>query len=191
MKNIHLASDGQTSPQKLLVSLYWDLQNVYSMQGQANLLLDFASSKGRLDCKRVYYNSQHKNQAAAKNNLDSLGFNCLDVPCSLKNSADHRLIADCISRVALKPSPDIIILVLGDRDFAGLICVLRSLGKKVIIFAQRGSESKKLIKIACEFHFVEELPQLVAEAKPQTTSVQSQPCTNYRKVPGIIFNHGR
>lgn len=175
MKDIHLASYGQTSQQKPLVSLYYDLQNVYSMQKQVNLLLDFASAKGRLDCKRVYYNSQHKNQASAKNNLDSLGFNCLDVPCSLKNSADHRLIADCISRVALKPSPEIIILVLGDRDFAGLICVLRSLGKKVIIFAQRGSESKKLIKIADEFHFVDELPHLVADkTKPQTNSVQSQ-----------------
>jgi hypothetical protein len=179
MSDIHLASNGQTSQQKPVVYIGWDIQNVKFKPNKlldfASNLLDFASAKGRLDCKRVYYNSQHKNQASAQKSLDYLGFNCLDVPCPLKNSADNQLIADCISRIPLKPSLDIIILVLGDKDFVGLICVLRSLGKKVIIFAQRGSESQKLIKIADEFHFVDELPELVGEkTQPQINYVQSQ-----------------
>ncbi|MBW4479096.1 MAG: NYN domain-containing protein [Tolypothrix brevis GSE-NOS-MK-07-07A] len=166
MIDIHLGSSGKTTQQQQsLVSIYCDLQNVLSIKKQADFLLSFAQSKGRIDCKNLYHNSQHKNQVDAKNNLKSLGFNCVDVPCSLKNSADNQLIADCIKQVALKPSPDIIIFVLGDRDFAGLICVLLSLGKKVIIFAQRGSASQTLIKLVGNdnFHFVDELPQLIVE----------------------------
>jgi NYN domain len=177
MTDIHLASAEQTSQQKPLVSIYCDLQNVYSIKNQANLLLAFAQSKGRIDWKSLYYNSQHQNQAFAKNHLEVLGFNCVDVPSHLKNSADNQLIVDCINRIAINPSPNIIILILGDRDFVGLICVLRSLGKKVIIFAQRGSASQTLIKLVGNdnFHFVDELPQLVGEKKqPQSTSVKVQ-----------------
>ncbi len=46
---------------------------------------------------------------------------------------------------AIKPSPEIIILVSGDRDFAPLISLMLQIGKTVIVFAQRYSESKKLI----------------------------------------------
>jgi hypothetical protein len=176
MKNIHLASDGQTSPQTPLVSLYWDLQNVYSMQGQANLLLDFASSKGRLDCKRVYYNSQCKNQDSAKDKLKSLSFNCIDVPCPLKNSADNQLIADCIEDVDNHLSPDIVILVSGDGDFAKLVRTLQKLGKKVIIFAQLGNVKQRLKDlVGDDFYFVDKLSELVVnKTQPQTTFVQSQ-----------------
>lgn len=179
MTDIHLASDGQTNQQKPLVDLYWDFQNVKlksrKLLNFANNLLSFASKKGRLEDKRVYYNSQHTDQDFAKNNLDHLRFNWRNVPCQLKNSADNQLIADCIRRVASKPSPDIIILVLGDWDFAGLICILRSLHKKVIVIAQRGSESKKLLKITDEFYFVDELPQLfMDQTEPQMAFVQSQ-----------------
>ncbi|MEW6496789.1 MAG: NYN domain-containing protein [Cyanobacteriota bacterium] len=177
MTDIALASNvHQRNP---LIYIAWDIQNVKLKPNKlpefASNLLDFGSARGRLDCKRVYYNSQHTEQASAKNNLDYLGFDWRNVPSPLKNSADDRLIADCIHRVAIKPSPEVIILVLGDKDFAGLICVLRSLGKKVIIFAQRGSESKKLIKIADEFHFVDELPSLiVGKNQLQAACLQSQ-----------------
>jgi len=177
MTDILLSSSGKTTHQQPLVSIYCDLQNVLSIKNQANFLLAFAQSKGRIDCKSLYYNSQHQNQASAKDNLKSVGFNCVDVPSDLKNSADNQLIADCIKRVALKPSPDRIIFVLGDRDFAGLICVLHSLGKKVIIFAQRGSASQTLIKLVGNdnFYFVDELPQLVSEKNQlQITSIKSQ-----------------
>jgi hypothetical protein len=179
MTDIHLASDGQTTQQKPLVALYWDFQNVKLKSSKllnfANNLLNFASTKGRLEHKKVYYNSQHTDQAYAKNNLDNLCFNWRNVLCNSKNSADNQLIADCIQQVAFKPSTGIIILVLGDWDYAGLICILRSLGKKVIVIAQRGSESKKLIKIADEFYFVDELPQLVVDkTEPPMTFVQYQ-----------------
>jgi hypothetical protein len=175
MKDIHLASDGETSPQKPLVSLSWDLQNVYSMQEQANLLLAFANSKGRLIGKKVYYNSLCKNQASAKDTLSRLGFNCFDVPCPLKNSADNQLIADGIKNVSNNPSPDIFILVSGDGDFADLVNILKALSKKVIIFAQTGNVKQRLRELADEFHFVDELPKLVVDnAQPHIACIPSQ-----------------
>ncbi|MBW4573882.1 MAG: NYN domain-containing protein [Aphanothece sp. CMT-3BRIN-NPC111] len=178
MADFHLASNGQTSQKQPLVCVAWDLQNVKCKQNNlpnwAINLLDFCRQQGRFSGANVYYNSQHKDQSSAKDKLERFGYKCVDVPDPSKNSADNRLIADCINQVAFKPSPDIIILVLGDRDFAGLICVLRSLGKKVIVFAQRGNESKKLMNIVDEFHFIDELPQLVGiKTKPKTDGVFS------------------
>lgn len=151
------------------VAILWDGQNVHLKQKEAELLVAFAKSKGRLDWQKFYYNSQHKNQVNDKNRLEKLGFKGIDVPDSGKNSADKQLVFDCIKRVAIKPSPEIVILVLGDRDFAGLITVLITLGKTVIVFARRKSASKKLINLVGEdnFHDVDELSSLCAGLKPQ------------------------
>jgi uncharacterized LabA/DUF88 family protein len=177
MAHANQSFNRQTSQRKTSIGIFCDLQNVDSIKGKGDLLLAFAQSMGRINFKSVYYNSQHKNQSSGKNMLESLGFKCVDVPCYLENSADYRLISDCIKQVALNPSLQIIMLILGDWDFAGLICILKSLGKKVIIFAQRGSASPKLIKLVGDdnFHFVDELPELVAnKTQTQTTVVESQ-----------------
>jgi uncharacterized LabA/DUF88 family protein len=177
MAHANQSSNRQTSQRKTSIGIFCDLQNVDSIKGKCDLLLAFAQSMGRINFKSVYYNSQHKNQSSGKNMLESLGFKCVDVPCYSENSADYRLISDCIQQVALNPSLQIIMLILGDWDFAGLICILKSLGKKVIIFAQRGSASPKLIKLVGDdnFHFVDELPELVAnKTQPQTTVADSQ-----------------
>ncbi|MEG3892352.1 NYN domain-containing protein [Microcoleus sp. AT8-B1] len=164
MKKNHSAIGKETKQSQALVSIFCDLQNVLDLtQKQAELLVAFAKSKGRLDCLKAYYNSQYENQLLAKNQLEYLGFQGVDVP-SHKNSADKQLIFDCIKRVAIKPSPEIIILVSGDRDFAGLISVMLELGKKVIVFAQRCRANKKLIKLVGDdnFHYIDELPSLFA-----------------------------
>lgn len=160
---------------KASVYLYVDHQNVKLTPEEAKLLKDFASTKGRLVCQRAYSDWQRENQAFAKA-LDSFGYNRIDVPCPLKNSADNQLIADCIEDVDNHLSPDIVILLSGDGDFVKLVRILQRLGKKVIIFAQRGNVKQRLIELVQDdFHFVDELPSLVADkTKPQTTFVQSQ-----------------
>jgi uncharacterized LabA/DUF88 family protein len=144
------------------VHIYWDLQNVHLTQKQAELLVAFAKSKGRLDCFKVYYNSQKRNQLLAKNNVEYLGCQGVDVRSKDKNSVDKALTFDWIKGVYIKPSPEIIILVSGDRDFAPLVSLMLNVGKKIIVFAQRSSESKKLIKLVGDdnFHYVDELPSL-------------------------------
>ncbi|WP_272938939.1 NYN domain-containing protein, partial [Fischerella thermalis] len=41
-------------------------------------------------------------------------------------------------------SPNIVILVSGDGDFANSVSVLRQLGKKVIVIARKGNLKKQL-----------------------------------------------
>lgn len=163
MREVHLALEGQTNESNPLISVYWDYQNARLNPHQAKLLLDFANAKGRLVGKNIYYNSLCKNQAFVKDELASLGLNCLDVPCPLKNSADNQLIADCIGDVNNNLSPNKIILVSGDGDFAGLVRNLRRLSIKVIILAQRGNVKQRLKEIADEFYFLEQLPELVKD----------------------------
>ncbi|MEH2422993.1 MAG: NYN domain-containing protein [Nostoc sp.] len=173
------SSKKQTSQHQNYIGIFADIQNVSSIKGKGHLLLEFAQSKGRIGCKNVYYNLHYIDQVSIKNELENLGIKGVNVPEHSENSADYRLISDCINWVAFNPSVKIIIFVLGDWDYAGLICILKALGKKVIVFAQRGSENPKLIKLVGNenFYFVDELPQLVGNSnktQPQNTGIVSQ-----------------
>lgn len=167
----------QTVEKKDSVAIFWDFQNVGKIKKNADLLLDFAKTQGSINWKNFYYNSQHTNQVNAKNKFELLGFNCVDVPDPKENSADYRIIADCVKTVAFNRSLNTILLVLGDWDFAGLICILKSLSKKVIVFAQKGSASQRLIKLVGSenFYFIDDLPQLVEKKnQPQTNVIHPQ-----------------
>jgi len=124
-------------------------------------LPNFATSKGSLLSNKVYYNSGVKSQADAKNKLEKSGFNCVDVPCPLKNSADNQLIVDCLRDVNNNSSLKTVILVSGDGDFVDLILTLKKLGIKVIVLAQQGNVKQKLKEVADEFYFIDKLPELV------------------------------
>jgi hypothetical protein len=174
-----LSVNTQTVQKKDSVAIFCDFQNVNSITKNADLLLDFAKIQGSVNWKNFYYNSQHKNQVDAKNKLELLGFNCVDVPDNSKNSADARLTFDCTQLFApkLSPIPNIIILVLGDWDFAGLISMLQAIRRKVIVFAQKGSASPKLINLvgAENFHFIDDLPALVKrKIQPQVNIIHPQ-----------------
>jgi len=173
----HLPLNTETVQKQDSVAIFCDFQNVSSIKKYADLLLDFAKIQGNVNWKNFYYSSYHKNQVDAKNKFESLGFNCVDVPDSSKNSADYRLITDCVNTIAFNPSLNLVILVLGDWDFAGLICILKQMRKKVVILAQKGSASPKLINLvgAENFHFIDDLHQLVGEkTQPQITVINSQ-----------------
>lgn len=181
MKDVHQASNIQTSQQLPLVSIYWDYQNAILSLDRAKLLLDFAASKGRVISKNVYYNSQREDQAAAKINIANLGFKCLDVPCPLKNSADNQLIADCLQDIdSDNQPPDVVILVSGDGDFVKLVSNLKKLGKKVIILAQIGNIKQKLKELANEFYFLEQLSELI-QNKHQTQSINFESQIDYNQ----------
>lgn len=185
MLDTHTTSN-RTSHQQLNVLIYWDYQNAKLNLELAKLLLVFAKSRGRLIGKNIYYNSQCQDQAAAKNNLASLSYNCFDVPCSLKDSADNQLIADCLKDIYSNLSPDIVILVSGDGDFVNLVRHLQKLGKKVIIFAQAGNVKQKLKELANEFYFINQLPELIdKKTKSQTTSMELE--VNYNEATECLM----
>ncbi|ABA22691.1 Protein of unknown function DUF88 [Trichormus variabilis ATCC 29413] len=173
MSDILSISNKQKTKSKNIVALACDYQNVPLTPDTAKLLLEFATSKGRLIHKNVYYNSKFKNQADAKRNLANLSFNWIDVPCLLKNSADNQLIVDCL-QVNNNLSPDIFIIVSGDGDFTTLINPLQKLGKQVIVIAEAGNVKQKLKELADEFYFIEELSQKIQqETQHQNTPVKS------------------
>ncbi|NJM61687.1 MAG: NYN domain-containing protein [Oscillatoriales cyanobacterium RU_3_3] len=150
------------------LSIYVDLQNAYSLQDLASLLLEFAKFMGHLIDLKVYYNSLCPDQVSAKDKLQSFGFKCIDVPCSVKNSADNQLMVDCLDDIYSNRPPDTVILVSGDGDFVNSVRNLKDRGKKVIVFAQRGSVKQKLKELAgSDFHFLDELSSLVASLTQQ------------------------
>ncbi|MCC5599249.1 NYN domain-containing protein [Nostoc favosum] len=180
MPHPNQSSKKQTSQQLPLVSIYWDYQNAKLSPSQAKSLLDLAQSKGRVISTNVYYNSQRQDQAAVKDDLGNFGFNCVDVPCPLKNSADNQLIADCLEEIHSNMSPDIIMLISGDGDFIKLVHNLQKLGKQAIILAQIGNVKQKLKELADEFYFLDDLARLISEKnQPQIISIVSQ--INYKE----------
>lgn len=96
MKDIYQVSQSQTTQEKPVVAFYWDYQNVKLSLETAKFLLEIVKSKGILVRKNIYYNSQCKDQSVVRKELASLNLDYCDVPCSLKNSADNQLIADCL-----------------------------------------------------------------------------------------------
>jgi hypothetical protein len=159
------------------VAIFCDIQNVGLITKNADLLVDFAKLEGIIKCKKFYYNSLHKNQVDAKNKFELLGFKCVDIPDSSKNSADKRLKDECYEAVAFNSALKIIILVSGDGDFAVLIAILKAMGKKVIVLAQKGSASQRLINLVGDenFYFIDDLPKLVQKkTQTQITNIHAQ-----------------
>jgi uncharacterized LabA/DUF88 family protein len=141
------------------VSIYWDFENV-RIPHQANCLIDFAQSRGDVVTKKVY-SHWWRETWASEYVLDRYGFERIDVLGEFKNSADWELKSDCLAELLSDLSPDIIILVSGDKGFASLVSELQLHGKQVIVFGRVGVTSYKLIDLADEFYFAEQLCQLV------------------------------
>ncbi|AVH69153.1 NYN domain-containing protein [Nostoc sp. 'Lobaria pulmonaria (5183) cyanobiont'] len=186
MPHVNQSSKKQTSQQLPLLSIYWDYQNAKLSPSQAKSLLDLAQSKGCVISINVYYNSQREDQTAVKDDLGNLGFNCVNVPCPLKNSADNQLIADCLEEIHSNMSPDKIMLISGDGDFVKLVHNLQKLGKQAIILAQIGNVKQKLKGLANEFYFLEDLSRLISDKnQPPIISLVSQ--INYNEAVGCLI----
>ncbi|MBO1053118.1 NYN domain-containing protein [Dolichospermum lemmermannii CS-548] len=173
----HLPLNTETVQKQDSVAIFCDFQNVGLITKNADLLLDFAKMQGIIKWKNFYYNSLHKSQVDAKNKFELLGFNCVDIPDNSKNSADKQLNKECCRTVAVNPLLKTIILVSGDWDFAGLITILKAMGKKVIVFAQKGSASQRLINLVGDenFYLIDNLPKLVQKRnQPQITNIHAQ-----------------
>lgn len=142
------------------INIYVDNQNVKLTLELANLLLVFAKIQGLVERAKVYDFWPDQTPKSAYKNLENLGFQCLGVSSGIKDCADYQLVFDCISDFADR-WPDSMILVSGDGDFQPFVNHLKKIGIKAIVFARRGNVKKTLMDAADEFHFIDELPQLV------------------------------
>lgn len=137
------------------VGLHWDYQNV-PVARQAPCLMDFAQSRGYVVTNKVYshwFRETRKSQDV----LERCGFELIHVWEEGRNSADRELKSDCLAELDSSWSPDIIILGSGDGGFASLVRKLQLCRKYVIVFGRRGGTSDKLIDLADEFYFADEL----------------------------------
>jgi len=161
---------------RVSISLYIDYQNVRLTQSEINHLLDYARAKGNLIHARIYYNSQIQNQSKLLEFFKDCNLDYIDVPCSLKNSADNQLVADCVRDISTY-SPDVFIIVSGDGDFLDLVQVVRKLNSQALIVARKGNVKQKLIESANEFLFIDQLPNQSANLI----------CTNRHDSPKIGY----
>ncbi len=152
------------------INIYCDWQNVPLKLELADLLLTFAQGKGNLVVNNLYYNSEFGNQVNLKE-IFSSKFNCVNVPCSLKNSADNQLKSDVLDHIHSNYCPDQIIIVSGDGDFKALVKDVKSHAIKVIVIANKGNVKQDLTEIADEFYFIEQLPNLVNNLTQKQTNL--------------------
>ncbi len=147
--------------EKLTVSLYVDNQNVKLNLELANLLLVFAKIQGIVKQAKIYDFWPNNGKNAVFENLANLGFQCISVTSPIKDCADYQLVFDSLSDFDANGWPDLVILVSGDGDFCPFGNHLKKIGIKTIIFARKGNVKKQLMDLADEFHFLDELPELV------------------------------
>jgi NYN domain len=147
--------------EKLTVSLYVDNQNVKLNLELANLLLVFAKIQGIVKQAKIYDFWPNNGKNAVLENLANLGFQCISVTSPIKDCADYQLVFDSLSDFDANGWPDLVILVSGDGDFCPFGNHLKKIGIKTIIFARKGNVKKQLMDLADEFHFLDELPELV------------------------------
>ncbi|MGV0023569.1 NYN domain-containing protein [Phormidesmis priestleyi] len=137
------------------VALFSDTQNVRLKEYEISAVLSLASSKGNLIVRNAYAYWRCENSRFEESFYQN-GFDCFNIPSFERNSADKKLIAHCRSQVLNNPAIETVILISGDRDFVPLVRALQAERKKVIVIA-RCNVSRKLINMADEFHYVNEL----------------------------------
>ncbi|NES07965.1 MAG: NYN domain-containing protein [Okeania sp. SIO2F4] len=130
-----------------LVSLYWDYQNVRINCNPyfARYCQNFAYLHGSLLNQRVY-SYWRKESQSYEQRLYELGFDCIDIPKTEKQSVDKKLIADCEREISSTVSAEILILITGDEDYKNIVCKWKEQGKKVFIFANSKNANQKLLE---------------------------------------------
>lgn len=175
MTNINLASNQPKAPQKTLVSIYWNYQTAPYVKIAENLLT-FAESRGTVVNRQVYNNWSRENKA--KQTLENLDFDCIDVVSRIDSAVDFQLSIDC----GIDPV-DIVIIVVGDRYGDNLIDVLQKTDKDVIVFGRKGLEGRPIKKLVDEFYIIDDLPALVADKTQPETQSETQPETQSETQP--------
>ncbi len=104
--------------------------------------------------QRVYSYWRKENESYEQR-LYELGFDCIDIPTTEKQSVDKKLIADCERELSSTFSADILILISGDGDYKNLVRKWKAQGKQVFILANSKNASQKLLCLADEYYFVD------------------------------------
>jgi uncharacterized protein (TIGR00288 family) len=148
-----------------LIAVFIDFENlaigVRDMKAgkfQVQLILKRLLEKGRLVYKRAY--CDWGNYRDAVKEFHGQGIELIDIPqtrMSGKNSADIRMVVDCLDLCYSKQHIDIFALISGDSDFSPLVSKLKENNKRVIGCGVKSSTSDLLIANCDEFIYYDDL----------------------------------
>lgn len=102
-----------------------------------------------------------------------------------KNTADMRVaneVRDIVERGnGLREDVDVIVLATGDRDFRDIVKTAMERGKEVVILAVRNGTSVKLINVASEVRYIDDLLELPIKPPPVPPPLPPMPVRPWSK----------
>lgn len=142
------------------VAVFADCQNVGSLFVHRQAVLAFVEQFGS-GTRLWAYEYWRKMKPRRKLQLQADGWQTLNVPTQTKNALDEQLIRDC-RRLGGQPFVKVVVLILGDKDFADLAKWLISQHKRVIVIGRRSHISHKLrALVPNDVYEIEDLQQVL------------------------------
>lgn len=131
------------------VALFLDCENVGLAGYDAQLVLQWVATQGRVLVRRAYADWA-KNQRL-HSELHAAAIELIDMPADVrgKNRADIRLVVDAMEVALTRPNIDTFVIASGDSDFVPLLNRIREYGRYTIVVARRDNRSG-FLKPACD-----------------------------------------
>ena len=143
------------------VAVFADCQNVGSLFKHRQAVLTFVEQFGTVSFLWAY-DHWRKMKPKRELQLQSDGWQTIDVPTQDKNALDDQLMRDC-RRLGGHPFIEVVVLISGDQDFESLARWLISQKKRVIVIGRRNHVHRKLKALALDgIYAIEDLPGVVS-----------------------------
>jgi len=153
-----------SQPRETNLALFIDFDNLALGARDARqrldirLLIQRILEKGKIIVKRAYADWHHHKEHMSA--LHEAAIDLIEVPApriSGKNSADIRMVVDCMDLCYAKEHIDTFVICSGDSDFSPLVSKLRENNKRVIGVGMKNSSSNLLIGNCDEFIFYDDI----------------------------------
>jgi uncharacterized LabA/DUF88 family protein len=156
---------GNMNQEEQNLALFIDIDNVViglrdsgHPKFDVKLLISRLLEKGKIVVKRAY--ADWSRYLEYKRAFHEAAFELIDIPqhrISGKNSADIRMVVDCMDLASNKEHITTFVIGSGDSDFSPLVSKLKENNKQVLGFGVKGSTSELLIDNCDEFLYYEDL----------------------------------
>ena len=156
---------GNMSQEEQNLALFIDIDNVViglresgHPKFDVKLLISRLLEKGKIVVKRAY--ADWSRYLEYKRAFHESAFELIDIPqhrMTGKNSADIRMVVDCMDLASNKEHITTFVIGSGDSDFSPLVSKLKENNKQVLGFGVKGSTSELLIDNCDEFLYYEDL----------------------------------
>ncbi|WP_008308463.1 NYN domain-containing protein [Leptolyngbya sp. PCC 6406] len=140
-----------------------DCQNVGSLRKYRHSVAKFVQQFGPNTLMQAYH--YWRNFSISKQQqLQSLGWLCVDVASCTHNALDDLLMRDCRQLVSYL-FPQTVVLIAGDKDFVPLIRELQHQGLRVVVIGRRGQINNRIrALVPHDTYAIEDLSRLSESA---------------------------